>query len=241
MRVKEEASNLMTFTSYDAAKRAAAKASTAHRPSTHPFDLLARVIGQMKAEVVPPLIIQHAYTNDGPAYTINVAGTVAHQKERAIHDIAVHRYGLPTARILRLLQSKPHLEQQTIADVAIIPAREARERLYKLFRDGWANYLEITKRPDFNPSSTTFFWYVDTPAVEGKVIEHTYKALYNLQGYRDMRYKQGKHLLEFVVTDPAEVRKYDRFVSDMNNLDDGLLKLDTTLMLLESYQSCTYI
>jgi DNA-directed RNA polymerase III subunit RPC3 len=46
----------------------------------------------------------------------------------------VDRFGNLSARILEMLQRKKYLEQQSIADLAIIPAREARERLYKLFK-----------------------------------------------------------------------------------------------------------
>ena len=45
--------------------------------------------------------------------------------------------------------------------MAIIPARDARERLYSMYRDKWVDYVEICKRNDYNPSSTYYFWFLD--------------------------------------------------------------------------------
>jgi hypothetical protein len=49
-------------------------------------------------------------------------------------------------RIIELLEGKSYLDQQTIGEMTIIPAREARERLYSLYRDKWVDYVEISKR-----------------------------------------------------------------------------------------------
>ena len=40
-----------------------------------------------------------------------------------------------------------------VGEMAIIPAREARERVYALYRDKWVDYVEVSKRTDYNPSS----------------------------------------------------------------------------------------
>ena len=59
---------------------------------------------------------------------------ISYAKRHAIHQIAVNRYGKYSGRIVELLQRKKYLEQQQIADLAIMPARETRERIYKLYR-----------------------------------------------------------------------------------------------------------
>jgi hypothetical protein len=74
-----------------------------------------------------------------------------------------------------------YLEQQDLADTGIIPAREARDRLYKLFKGGWVDCLELAARPDFNPSSIRYFWKVDNLAVYKQVVDHIYKTMLNLR------------------------------------------------------------
>ena len=50
------------------------------------------------------------------------------------HKIAVDRFGQASGRIIELLSKSKYLEQQAISDMILVPAREARERLYRLYR-----------------------------------------------------------------------------------------------------------
>jgi hypothetical protein len=43
------------------------------------------------------------------------------------------------------------------------------------------NYLELSKRADFNPSSTSFFWFLDTAKLDPLLLEHLYKAILNVR------------------------------------------------------------
>ncbi len=43
------------------------------------------------------------------------------------------RFGDISGRIVELLQRSKYLEQQQVSDMIILPARETRERLYKLY------------------------------------------------------------------------------------------------------------
>ena len=47
----------------------------------------------------------------------------------------------------------------------IVTSSSQQERLYRLHRDGWIQYLEVARRPDFAPVSTSYFWFVDVPKV----------------------------------------------------------------------------
>ena len=53
--------------------------------------------------------------------------------------------------------------------------------ILSIFRDGWVDYLELSKRTDFNPSTTTFFWYLDKAKLEKCILEHSYKTIFNLR------------------------------------------------------------
>ena len=70
----------------------------------------------------------------GPYYMVSMEAVIAAVRHKTIHSIALERYGPVSARIVEMLQRRKYLEQQQIADLAIVPARDARERLYRLFR-----------------------------------------------------------------------------------------------------------
>jgi hypothetical protein len=52
---------------------------------------------------------------------------------------------------------------------------------YYAHREGWVDYLELSKRTDFNPSTTTFFWFLDKTNLEKTILEHSYQAVFNLR------------------------------------------------------------
>lgn len=47
--------------------------------------------------------------------------------------------------------------------------------------DKWVNYLEMSKRGDFNPSSNYYFWYLDLQKLVASILDHFYKAIFNLR------------------------------------------------------------
>ena len=53
-----------------------------------------------------------------------------------VEAIVAQRYGLAACRIFRLLLLKKHLDQQQVADMALVPLKDARELLYRLLREG---------------------------------------------------------------------------------------------------------
>jgi hypothetical protein len=43
------------------------------------------------------------------------------------------------------------------------------------------NYLELSKRSDFNPASTSFFWFLDQAKMDPLLLEHIYKTMFNIR------------------------------------------------------------
>lgn len=68
-------------------------------------------------------------------YQANVGEIIHRMRRKTIQSVAAQRFGVPAARIVELLTASDELiEQGRMSDVAIMPAREARENLYKLYR-----------------------------------------------------------------------------------------------------------
>ena len=73
------------------------------------------------------------HSEGGPHYLVNIEALDTVLRRLTIHRLAVDRFGAASGRIVELMQRYKHLEQQTISDLIILPPREARERLYKLY------------------------------------------------------------------------------------------------------------
>ena len=57
-------------------------------------------------------------------------------RDRIVHRMLTTHHSLAAARIVSILQMKGHCESDTIADDALMPAKEAREILHKLHKTG---------------------------------------------------------------------------------------------------------
>ena len=89
-------------------------------------------------------------------------------------------------RIVEVLRQQKYVEQQKISDLAIVPAREAREKLYALYNDKWVNYYEVSKSAG---GSNAYLWYYNTTngrntGCNSVVISNLYRIMYKLR----MRY-----------------------------------------------------
>lgn len=70
------------------------------------------------------------------------------------------RFGDDGCRIFRLLLLKRQLEQKQVADNAMLPVKETRELLYRMFRAEYLELQEVAKTADHAPSRTFFLWRV---------------------------------------------------------------------------------
>jgi hypothetical protein len=169
-----------------------------------------------------------------PHYLINKAAILQAVRRRLIHAIAEERFGYQSARIVELLQCKNYLEQQKISDMAILPAKEGRERLYGLYQQQWVDYVEVSKRGDFNPSNTYFFWTLSTDKMVKNLLNAQYGTVYNLRCRYLKEVSDGKSLLDFShkITDAEEAQKFDKLSESLDRLDNAVLKIIENITVL---------
>lgn len=60
-------------------------------------------------------------------------------KQKIVESIILERYGAISKRLFRLLLDKKFLDQKHLAQIAMIPVDQAREKLYRMMGDGFAN------------------------------------------------------------------------------------------------------
>ncbi|NXU49279.1 RPC3 polymerase, partial [Turnix velox] len=84
-------------------------------------------------------------------------------------------FGSRCARIFRLLLRKRHLEQKQVEDFAMIPAKEAKDMLYKMLSQNFVSLQEIPKTPDHAPSRTFYLYTVNVLSSARMLLHHCYK------------------------------------------------------------------
>ena len=94
------------------------------------------------------------------AFSFNVTKALRHLRLMIIESFIRARFGLPSARIFKILISKRMYEERQIAKVAMITSKEVRERLYSLLKIGLVYLQEVPKSADHAPSRTIFLWSV---------------------------------------------------------------------------------
>ncbi|NXQ97053.1 RPC3 polymerase, partial [Sagittarius serpentarius] len=105
-------------------------------------------------------------------------------------------FGSRCARIFRLLLRKKHLEQKQVEDFAMIPAKEAKDMLYKMLSENFVSLQEIPKTPDHAPSRTFYLYTVNILSSARMLLHRCYKSVANLIERRQYETKENKRLLE---------------------------------------------
>lgn len=171
----------------------------------------------------------------GASYTVNMAGAITILQRKTLHNIAVEKYGVMSARIIEQLWRVKFLDQQRLGDQLIIPAKECRERVYRLHKDKWVDYMEVSKRPDFAPSNLTYFWFIDTNKLIETVTSSLYKTMLNIRLRKKQVMQMNKSLISFSITTDTERKKLDLVYRSIDRLDIMLLRLDKTLQILNNF------
>ncbi|KAM5129681.1 DNA-directed RNA polymerase III subunit RPC3 isoform 1-T2 [Mantella aurantiaca] len=200
----------------------------------------------------------------GGMFVINLHKAVATLASSNLESIVQERFGSRCARIFRLLLRKRHLEQKQVEDFAMIPAKEAKDMLYKMLSVNLISLQEIPKTPDHAPSRTFYLYTVNSLPVARMLLQRCYKTVANLIERRQYETKENKRLLEKsqrieaiiasmqatgaeetqlqeieeMITAP-ERQQLESLKRNVNRLDASEIQVDDTIFILESYISST--
>jgi DNA-directed RNA polymerase III subunit RPC3 len=179
----------------------------------------------------------------GGKFEVTVRQIMSYIKGVMLHNVVKERYGDVAARICSILQARGHTESDTIAESAMVPAKDARELLHRLFKSNYIslNYLQQSKQ--HNPASAFYLWHADAEKLEKTVLLNSCKALYNLRLRRQHEVAVGKDWIERAKEagemdeNESELDKlnYNKFCQGLERLDNACLELDEILMLLKDF------
>uniref|UniRef100_A0A8C6JPR6 DNA-directed RNA polymerase III subunit RPC3 n=1 Tax=Melopsittacus undulatus TaxID=13146 RepID=A0A8C6JPR6_MELUD len=83
----------------------------------------------------PLEFVGKARDSGGGMFTVNLHKALASLATATLESIVEERFGSRCARIFRLLLRKKHLEQKQVEDFAMIPAKEAKDMLYRMLSE----------------------------------------------------------------------------------------------------------
>ncbi|XP_072139026.1 DNA-directed RNA polymerase III subunit RPC3 [Mobula birostris] len=202
----------------------------------------------------------------GGMFVINLHRALASLACATVESVVQERFGSRSARIFRLLLRKRHLEQKQVEDFAMIPAKEAKEMMYRMLSENFISLQEIPKTPDHAPSRTFYLYTVNFQATVRMILQRCYKTVVNLITRREHETRENKRLLEKsqrieaimasmqatgaeevqlqeieeMITAP-EQQQLETLKHNVNMLDSSENQVDETIFVLESYIATTRI
>ncbi|NXG12586.1 RPC3 polymerase, partial [Sakesphorus luctuosus] len=148
----------------------------------------------------PLEFVGKAGDSGGGTYTVKVTwgqlGLPRGHSQPSLIPVLPPRFGSRCARIFRLLLRKKHLEQKQVEDFAMIPAKEAKDMLYRMLSENLVSLQEIPKTPDHAPSRTFYLYTVNVVAAARMLLHRCYKSVANLMERRQHETRENKRLLE---------------------------------------------
>ncbi|NXO76371.1 RPC3 polymerase, partial [Sitta europaea] len=169
-------------------------------------------------------------------------------------------FGSRCARIFRLLLRKKHLEQKQVEDFAMVPAKEAKDMLYRMLSENLVSLQEIPKTPDHAPSRTFYLYTVNVMAAARMLLHRCYQSVANLMERRQHEMRENKRLLEksqrveailasmqATGAEAAQLREVEEMITgperqqleslkrSVNKLDASENQVDETIFILEAF------
>lgn len=178
---------------------------------------------------------------DGGKFEIATRNLLEYLRGRLIHQAIRDHHGDVPARICSILDARGHLEGEAIAESAMVPAKDAREMLHRLYKTNYISLLYLQNAKQHNPATAIYLWYVDKMRLQSTVLLNICRALCNLRQRRQHEVEVGKEWIERakLADDENDVKKdklnYKKFCEGLERLDNACIQLDESLMVLKDF------
>uniref|UniRef100_A0A2C9LPN6 DNA-directed RNA polymerase III subunit RPC3 n=1 Tax=Biomphalaria glabrata TaxID=6526 RepID=A0A2C9LPN6_BIOGL len=132
----------------------------------------------------------------GGLYQINYFKAIKAICVSHIETIVLERFGSKALRMFRVLLTDKQVEQKQVEERAMLPPKEAKELLYKMFAENFITLTELSKTPDHAPTRTFYFFNVSLIQVSRMILERCYQAISNMMVRRQKCLSENKRLLD---------------------------------------------
>eukprot|EP00817_Percolomonadidae_sp_ATCC50343_P005783 CAMPEP_0117418468 /NCGR_PEP_ID=MMETSP0758-20121206/237_1 /TAXON_ID=63605 /ORGANISM="Percolomonas cosmopolitus, Strain AE-1 (ATCC 50343)" /LENGTH=366 /DNA_ID=CAMNT_0005198977 /DNA_START=593 /DNA_END=1694 /DNA_ORIENTATION=- len=159
--------------------------------TTHVSDMLLDSILKNMSQPHINLLRQLSSRNNG-SYQIQLGHITQRIKERYLLNVVSKKFSDIGARIFRLLQDKQQLDDDLISKYCMVPAHEARARLFQMVRAGYVVQTMIPRTSEFNVTKSYFTYSVNLEKAFDILVSDMYKTIRNLR--LQMAHKQQQVL-----------------------------------------------
>jgi DNA-directed RNA polymerase III subunit RPC3 len=194
-----------------------------------------------------PRVVDEVEVADGQSahakFQIATVKLVEYLQDRIIHQIICDSHGEVAARICNILSNNGHMEADSIAEAAMVPAKETREVLHRLYRENYISLFNLNQGKQHNPASMFYLWFTSRAKSLRNATDGVVTAFLNMRLRRQHEVEIGKDWIERAkeagATDEneneADKLNYARFCEGLERLDTAAFQLDETLMVLKDY------
>jgi DNA-directed RNA polymerase III subunit RPC3 len=179
----------------------------------------------------------------GGKFEVSTRQLVDHLQGRILNQVIEDSQGQVAARICSILQSKGQLESDAVAEAAMVPAKDVREVLHRLFLQNYIVLLTLQQTKQHNPSNAIYLWSIHKARMFQSVLHNVCQALQNIRLRRQHEMEVGRVWIErakeasYLDENEHENDKanYLKFCQGLERLDCATLQLDETLMVLRDF------
>jgi DNA-directed RNA polymerase III subunit RPC3 len=179
---------------------------------------------------------------DGGRFEVSTKDLLNYLRGRLLHQSIRDHHGDVPARICSILESKGHLEGEAIAESAMVPAKDAREMLHRLYKTNYISLLYLQNAKQHNPANAIYLWCVDKKRIQRTVLLNMCTALCNLRQRRQHEVQIGKDWIErakLADGDENDVEmdkiNYKKFCQGLERIDNACIQLDETIMVIKDF------
>ncbi|KAI9248910.1 hypothetical protein BY458DRAFT_445574 [Sporodiniella umbellata] len=166
-------------------------------------------------------------------------------KRQIVEGLVRERYGVATCRILKILMEKGKLEESQVQKLAMLPAKDTREKLALLMTKGFVEIQEVPRTADRAPGRCFYLWYVPAEKCYSEVLVDAYRIVCNLQQRKqhELRIRERlvnkmnrKDVLENpdLLSDP-EKKEIEQMKKVMERLEVAKARIGSVIMILRDF------
>ena len=113
-------------------------------------------------------------------WTVDFRQLSAQLRREEAMRLAKSRLNGVALRLVRVLLDKGKLDEKTLQEKSLLSAKDLRQCLLKLKRNGFLGLQEVPREPQRQPLKTIYLWFYDSDRVRKMLLGDLYKAMARL-------------------------------------------------------------
>ncbi|KAI9475417.1 MAG: RNA polymerase III subunit RPC82-domain-containing protein [Benjaminiella poitrasii] len=178
-------------------------------------------------------------------FAVNFAKLRNTMKRKLVEGLVRERYGVATARILRILIERGKLDESQVQKLAMLPPKDTREKLALLKLKSFVEIQEVPKSADRAPSRCFHLWYVPLEKCYEELLVDCYRSIADLQQRKMYELTVRKRLIDKVnrsdvIENPdllgeAEKKEIENMEKILERLEVSKARIDNVVMILRDF------